>query len=481
MVAALRALGFDKVVDTNTAADLCICEEGTELLQRLLEAEEAEENHLGEISEPLPMFTSCCPGWIQLVEKTMPELWPYISSCKSPHMMLGALLKRVTHDVWGGLSPQEIYLCSVMPCVRKKGESMKPEFIIGGVRDVDEVVTTRDLGALLWRAGIDPGDLEESEYDSPLGPGSGAGQLFGVTGGVMEAAVRTVYAVVTEGDTMPRLELEEVRGLEGLKEATVQLKSPTTGKGLNRTLRLAVVSGLNNAKTLIADMRDGKRCYDFVEVMACPGGCIGGGGQPKSKDKEALRKRMEAVYSLDRCAAVRRSHENPAIVEIYDKYLGPNFGSELAVETLHVDHPRAEPGDSEADHPIPVFHPPPPPTVTDPPSVPEEKGEKTEKKDDVPSHNWSRVSKEHCGDSPLDTLDSTLPEAIHSWYDSHEHARKDSGKADVKDDNEAMSPPPPLPPPRLNLTKHECCVCGLQYDDDTLPSNDGSNDAPADA
>ena len=375
LVAALRALGVHKVLDTNTAADLCICEEGTELLQRLYDADEADQAARARRDEtdadadadagdpasasasasasaptaPLPMFTSCCPGWIQLVEKTMPDLWPYVSSCKSPHMMLGALLKRVTRDVWGGHEPEDVFLVSVMPCVRKKGESLRPEYATGGVRDVDEVITTRDLGALLRLRGIDPGSLEPSAFDQPLGEGSGAGQLFGVTGGVMEAAVRTVYAVVTEGETLPRLELEDVRGLAGLKECEVSLKSPITGKGIDRSLRLAVVSGLAEAKTLIRDMRDGTRVYDFVEVMACPGGCVGGGGQPRSKDPDVLRKRAEAVYGLDRCAAVRQSHQNPAIAEVYERWLAPGFGSDAAKEALHVDRPEPPRRDDDSD------------------------------------------------------------------------------------------------------------------------------------
>ena len=345
LVAALRALGVDKVVDTNTAADLCVCEEGTELLQRLLEAEEDSEEgeEVTESSEKavLPMFTSCCPGWIQLVEKSMPDVWPYISSCKSPHMMLGALLKRVTKDVWGGHEPEQIYLASVMPCVRKKAESEKPQYVTSGVRDVDEVITTRDLGALLRLKGIDPANLPPEQFDNPLGKGTGAGQLFGVTGGVMEAAVRTMYAVVTEGETLPKLELTEVRGLDGVKTVDISLKSKKTGKGLDRVLRLAVVNGLNNAKELIKKMRDGTVELDFVEVMACPGGCIGGRGQPRSKNqKETLRLRANAVYKLDKNASIRQSHENPAVSNIYDTWLGPGFGSKTAKEVLHEERPR---------------------------------------------------------------------------------------------------------------------------------------------
>jgi NADP-reducing hydrogenase subunit HndD len=203
--------------------------------------------------------------------------------------MLGALLKRVTKDVWGGHEPEDIFLVSVMPCVRKKGESQKPQYLTSGVRDVDEVITTRDLGALLRSKGINPKFLAPQSFDDPLGHGSGAGQIFGVTGGVMEAAVRTVYAVVTEGEVLPRLELDEVRGFDGLKTVDVSLLSPKTGKGIDKTLRLGVVNGLAEAKKVIQNMRDGSLQFDFVEIMACPGGCIGGGGQPRSKNqKETL-------------------------------------------------------------------------------------------------------------------------------------------------------------------------------------------------
>jgi len=326
---------------------LCICEEGTELLQRVMEAAEEsggdDTKELLHKKEPLPMFTSCCPGWISLVEKTMPDVWPYVSSCKSPHMMLGALLKRVTKDVWGGHEPEDIFLVSVMPCVRKKGESQKPQYVTSGVRDVDEVITTRDLGALLRSKGINPKFLAPQSFDDPLGHGSGAGQIFGVTGGVMEAAVRTVYAVVSEGEVLPRLELDEVRGFDGLKTVDVSLLSPKTGKGIDKTLRLGVVNGLAEAKKVIQNMRDGSLQFDFVEIMACPGGCIGGGGQPRSKNqKETLQKRADAVYALDQNAAVRQSHENPAVEKIYEKWLPGGFGSETAKEVLHETRPGVE-------------------------------------------------------------------------------------------------------------------------------------------
>jgi iron-only hydrogenase group A len=350
LVASLKALGFDVVLDTNTGADLTICEEGTELLHRLLVREEKRKKNNGEqptfeesmsLEEPLPLFTSCCPGWMNMVSKSTPELIPFISSCKSPHMMLGAMVKQYSHELFGR-EPSQVYFNSVMPCVRKRGESDHAAFIHDGVRDVDNVITTKDLADLLKLHGINPSELEPLPYDSPFqveehrpdGLGSGAGQLFGATGGVMEAAVRTVYEILTESQ-LPRLELKEVRGLEGIKEATIPLFNKDTGKGLNTELRVAVANGLGNAKKLIASMKGGKTHYDFVEVMACPGGCIGGGGQPKSTDKSILDKRMEVIYKLDKTLPIRRSHENPSIKAFYDKFL-ESYGSENAHRLLHV-------------------------------------------------------------------------------------------------------------------------------------------------
>jgi iron-only hydrogenase group A len=336
LVASLKAIGFDLVLDTNTAADLTICEEGTELLKRILEREDGKETSL-------PLFTSCCPGWMNLVSKTAPEMIPYLSTCKSPHMMYGAVLKRFSKDLLG-CEPHDIYCCSVMPCVRKRGESDAPVFIKDGVRDVDNVITTKDLGLLLRSRGIDPLELEPKQFDSPFqseeangsGLGSGAGQLFGATGGVMEAAVRSVYELVT-GAKLPRLELTEVRGLDSVKEAVIPLFNNETGNGLdNVNLSVAVVHGLGNAKTLLAKMKSGDANYDFVEVMACPGGCINGGGQPLSKEKDNSQKRLDCIYTLDRELPIRRSHENPIVKALYERHLGNEFGSHQAHEVLHV-------------------------------------------------------------------------------------------------------------------------------------------------
>jgi NADP-reducing hydrogenase subunit HndD len=287
-------------------------------------------------------------------------------------MMLGALVKRYAADLFGR-DPSEIYLCSAMPCVRKKPESDRAVFQRDGVRLVDNVVTTRDLGDLLRLHEIEPRELAPLPFDSMFqldegGPdslGTGAGQLFGATGGVMEAAVRSVYELLT-GAQLPRLELEEVRGLDGLKEATIPLFSEETGQGLHMELKVAVVNGLGNAKNLIKAMRDGKAHYDFVgkpsvalflcckfsvadishvhavvsllfipEVMACPGGCIGGGGQPRSPDKDILQKRIQTIYNLDRTLPIRRSHENPTVQALYERHLG-EIGGETAHDLLHV-------------------------------------------------------------------------------------------------------------------------------------------------
>jgi NADP-reducing hydrogenase subunit HndD len=249
-------------------------------------------------------------------------------------MMFGALIKAYSNELLG-VPAGKVYLTSVMPCVRKRGESDHIAFSHDGVRDVDNVITTKDLGQLLRMKGIDPGKLEPSDFDSPFdadGTGTGAGQLFGATGGVAEAASRTVYELVT-GEKLDRLELSEARGLDGVKEVTLQLGAV---EGMPSELRVAVVNGLGNAKALIKKMREGEVQYDFVEVMACPGGCIAGGGQPKG-EKGAVERRLECIYDLDRSLPRRRSHENPTVQAFYDeKYLG-NYGSERAHELLHVE------------------------------------------------------------------------------------------------------------------------------------------------
>eukprot|EP00978_Attheya_sp_CCMP212_P004534 scaffold9878_cov45-Attheya_sp.AAC.3 len=356
LVASLKALGFDLVMDTNTGADLTICEEGTELLRRILLREEQTNDNVNTENttslnvggeEHLPMFTSCCPGWMFFVEKSDPDIIPFLSTCKSPHMMLAAICKRYSADFFGR-DPSKVHLVSIMPCLHKRSESDQAIFMHAGVRDVDNVITTKDLGDLLRMHHIDPNKLYPVPFDSPFqimlddddepisGLGSGAGQLFGASGGVMEASVRSVYEFVT-GTQLPRLEMEEVRGMDGLKEATVSLYNEETGKGLKQDLRVAVVNGLGNAKNLIKAMRDGKVSYDFVEVMACPAGCVGGGGNPNMNPQEResiLQKRLESIYKIDRNLPIRRSHENPIIKRLYERYLGDMGGPE-AHKLLH--------------------------------------------------------------------------------------------------------------------------------------------------
>jgi NADP-reducing hydrogenase subunit HndD len=249
-------------------------------------------------------------------------------------MMYGAVLKEFSEEMLGRPADR-LYLTSVMPCVRKRGESDHAAFEHEGTRDVDNVITTKDLGQILRMKGINPAVLLPQTFDSPFqtnGTGSGAGQLFGATGGVMEAAVRTVYEIVT-GESIPRLELEAVRGLEGVKEATITMSSDKMEAPIN--LRVAVVNGLGNVKKLVQKMKAGEVEYDFVEVMACPGGCIGGGGQPKG-EANALDKRLKCMYELERSLPLRKSHENPTVKTLYDKYLG-EYGGAKAHELLHVE------------------------------------------------------------------------------------------------------------------------------------------------
>jgi len=322
LVAALKELGFDLVLDTNTAADLTILEEGTELLHRLRDKDSA-----------LPLMTSCCPGWLTYVEKSDPDLAPYISTCKSPHMMYGAFIKEYSDELLGQPS-DAVYFASVMPCVRKRGESDRPVFVHDGIRDIDNVITTKDLGMLLRLKGIDPSKLEAVPFDSPFqtdGTGSGAGQLFGVTGGVSEAAVRTVYELAS-GKTLPRLDFNEVRGLEGVQEAVIPLDD--SDGTLPSELKIAVCSGLGNAKKLVKQIKSGEANFDFVEVMACPGGCINGGGQPKG-EADSIEKRLKTIYAADRSLPVRKSHENPTVRAIYERLIG-EMGGEKAHELFHV-------------------------------------------------------------------------------------------------------------------------------------------------
>lgn len=350
LVSALRELGFDYVFDVATGADLTIMEEGSELIHRIVDNLEHKPN-----APPLPMFSSCCPGWVDFVEKSSPEMIPYVSTAKSPHMMQGAVIKTFFSDIIE--HPEEdIVVTSIMPCVRKQGEADRPvpsAVTESGHRHVDHVVTTKNLACMIKDAGIDFNALPDGHFDSFMGYGTGGALLFGSTGGVLEAALRTVYEVAAKGSEKPTLDSVEfsiVRGMEGLREATVTIPPNPDGVFHNKEpfdLRVAVCSGLANAKSLIKDLTNGdsEPRYHFVEVMACPGGCIGGGGQPRAKSKDALRARQQALYRMDDSSDIRKSHFNPLVQNLYSKYL-IEPGSEKAERLLHT---RLVPGGPKSD------------------------------------------------------------------------------------------------------------------------------------
>lgn len=315
MVTALKLLGFDSVFDTNFGADLTIMEEGYEFLNRL--------NNNGV----LPMMTSCSPGWVNYVEKHFPDYRDHLSSAKSPMSMFGAIAKTYYPEK-AGLDVNDIVTVAVMPCTAKKYEASRPEMGRNGQQDVDIVLTTRELIKLIKYVGLSLTELPESDFDSPLGVGSGAGAIFGATGGVMEAALRTVYEKVT-GKTLKKLEFTAVRGFEGIKEATVTING--------RDIRLAVVHTLKNARKIMEQVKKGISPYDFIEVMACPGGCIGGGGQPIGTTNAIRQKRMAALYEIDKNMPLRKSHENPEIITLYKDFLDEPL-SEKAHELLHTTY-----------------------------------------------------------------------------------------------------------------------------------------------
>eukprot|EP00890_Picochlorum_soloecismus_P003486 jgi/Picsp_1/4138/NSC_01647-R1_fe-only len=330
MVTAQRMLGFDHVFDVNFAADLTIMEEGTELIQRLLKKWSNDPN------VSTPMFTSCCPAWVNLVEKSHPELINNLSTCKSPQQMLGAVVKNYFATVLGK-PPSDICVVSFMPCTAKKYEAERKEMhtVDDTVQDVDYVLTTREFGQMLRLRRIPLGSLEESEFDSPLSKSSGGAMLFGASGGVMESALRTCYELVT-GAPLPRLELEELRGAHGVKMATVEFPAETKIKEFaNKKVRVGVTSGIGNVRHLLENLKEDH--FDFIEVMACPSGCIGGGGQPKKKDADAVLKRMGSVYAIDSEAKIRKAHENKDILLLYETYLG-DYGGEKAHKLLHTHY-----------------------------------------------------------------------------------------------------------------------------------------------
>lgn len=316
MVAALKALGFEKVYDTNFAADLTIMEEAKEFIDRFTK------------NENLPLITSCCPGWINYIEHKYPEYLNLPSSCKSPQQMFGAIAKSyLAHKL--DIDTKNLVVASVMPCIAKKQEANRDEMKHDGIQDVDIVITTRELAKMIKEAGIDFKNLKDEEFDNPLGEASGAGAIFGSTGGVMEAALRTAYEWVS-GEELENVEFHAIRGLEGIKEATLMLQG--------KEIKVAVVSSLGNAGKIMEEIKRGESKYHFIEVMACPGGCIDGGGQPFIKaDREILKKRMNAIYTVDSNKKLRKSHKNPMIKALYDDFLGePN--SHIAHELLHTTY-----------------------------------------------------------------------------------------------------------------------------------------------
>jgi NADP-reducing hydrogenase subunit HndD len=337
MVTALRRMGFDAIFDTNFSADLTIMEEGTELLTRLKKALVDHE----EVA--LPMFTSCSPGWIQFMEYYYPEMLPNLSTCKSPQQMMGALVKTY-YAKKIGKKPEEIVMVSVMPCTAKKFEAARAEMNASGQQDVDIVLTTRELGKMIHQAGIDFVKLPDSEMDAPLGLSSGAADIFANTGGVMEAALRTAYELVT-GRELPfeNLHVTPVAGLEGIKEAAITLQDtlPEWRFLEGVTARVAVAHSLGKARKLVEKIKKGEAVYHFVEVMTCPGGCIGGGGQPRITTDEIRKKRIAAIYAEDEGKTLRKSHNNPQIQAIYETFLGAPL-SHLSHELLHTHYHQKE-------------------------------------------------------------------------------------------------------------------------------------------
>ncbi len=318
MVSALRAMGFDTVFDTNFSADLTIMEEATELLGRLTN------------NGTVPMITSCSPGWIKYIEHFYPDLLGNLSTCKSPHEMQGALVKSFYAQKMG-IDPKDIFVVSVMPCTAKKFEAQRPE-LGDKYPDVDAVVTTRELARMIKNAGIDFTRLAEEHFDDPLGESTGAAVIFGSAGGVMEAALRTAYFTLT-GKEMDDIDFRPIRGLSGVKEAVVTIN--------DIELKVAAINGLKNINHFLDQMQEGTSPYHFIEVMACPGGCINGGGQPLPSDPEKTEKRMQAIYKIDKELPMRCSHQNESVQKLYKEFLGePN--SHKAHELLHTHYVRRD-------------------------------------------------------------------------------------------------------------------------------------------
>lgn len=313
LATALRELGFDGVFDTDFGADLTIMEEASELVHRL------------EHNGTLPMLTSCCPAWVKFFEHQFPDLIDIPSTCKSPHIMFGTIAKTYYAEQ-KGIDPEDIVVVSVMPCIAKKAEAKRPELTKDDNDNVDIVVTTREFAGMLKEAGIDFPNLEDSEFDKVLGESTGASVIFGTTGGVIEAATRTAYEWMT-GETLENVEFEELRGIDGIREAEIQVG--------DKTLRIGIAHQLGNARKLLESIQNGESKFDAIEIMACPGGCIGGGGQPYHLgDMEVIRKRQESIYKEDRNKSRRKSHENEEILKLYKEFLGEPYGKK-AHDLLH--------------------------------------------------------------------------------------------------------------------------------------------------
>ena len=327
MAASLRRLGFDHVFDTDFAADLTIMEEGSEFLDRLT-------RHLnGDTSVKLPIMTSCCPAWVKFFEHQFPDLLDIPSTAKSPQQMFGAIAKNYYAGLLG-IPREKMVVVSIMPCLAKKYECSRDEFKENGNPDVDIALTTRELARLIKRMNIDFASLPDEDFDSPLGESTGAAPIFGVTGGVIEAALRTAYELAT-GETLKNVEFQAVRGMEGVRSAQVQVGP--------HTLNIGIAHELGNARKLLEEVRAGESKYHAIEIMSCPGGCIGGGGQPYHHgDVELLKKRTRALYTEDEGKRIRKSHENPYIIELYEKYLGKPL-SEKSHHLLHTHYFKRNP------------------------------------------------------------------------------------------------------------------------------------------
>jgi NADP-reducing hydrogenase subunit HndD len=322
MVAALRELGFDYVFDTDFAADLTIMEEGTEVLDRL-------SKHLsGDKEVKLPILTSCCPAWVKFFEHHFPEMKDVPSTARSPQQMFGSIAKTYFADKIN-VDRKKMVVVSIMPCVAKKYECTREEFGVDGNPDVDYSVSTRELSNLIKRANIDFNALPDEDFDQPLGESTGAAVIFGTTGGVIEAAVRTAYELHT-GKTLEKVDFEQLRGMDGIRSAIVDFD------GLE--LNIGIAHGLGNARTLLEEIKAGKSNYHAIEIMACPGGCIGGGGQPYIHgDTSILRARQKAIYQEDAGKKLRKSHENPHIIKLYEDFLGKPLG-DRAHQLLHTHY-----------------------------------------------------------------------------------------------------------------------------------------------